>query len=84
MDEQIPKIEEYGRIEVELTGDPARDKVVLNDKKLPVQSIWISADQDETRVEITCRKLYGDPYRVDGFLISEEDYDWLQNHRPMR
>ncbi len=85
MEEQIPTVEEYGRIEIELTGDPRRDKVVLCGKKLPVQNVWISADQDDTRIEITCVKLpSGDPYKVEGYLISEEDYDWLLDHKPMR
>lgn len=82
--EAIPQVEQYGKIEIELTGDPRRDQVEIDGKKLPVQGLWIFSDLDATTVEITAIKLPGDPYTIKGYLISEEDFDWLQARKPMR
>lgn len=75
----------YGHLSIELTGTPHKDKVEMSGEKLPVQSLWINADTDETQVEITCLKLPGgDPYTIEGYLVSAEDYEWLRASRPMR
>lgn len=80
--QEIPKREEYGKLELELTGDSRRDKTVLNGKKLPVTGLFIHADTDSTSVELTCVQLPGgDPYKIEGYLISEEDYDWLKEYK---
>lgn len=84
-EQEIPKIDQYGKLDIKLTGDPRRDKVEIDGQRLPMQQLWIDADQETTRVEITALKLpTGDPYTVEGYLISEEDHDWLRANKPMR
>lgn len=84
-DKQTPKREQYGNLEIELTGDNSRDKVRLNDKKLPVVSLMIHSSPDDATVDLECVQTPGgEPYKIEGYLISEEDFDWLRAHKPMR
>ncbi len=84
-EQDVPKREEYGKLELELTGNPSRDKAVMNGKKLPVTNLFIHSDANDTSVELTCVALSGgEPYKIEGHLISKEDYEWLQDNRPFR
>lgn len=77
------KLNKYGRLQIELTGNSRNDKVELEGVKLPVQTLFIHADTETTTVDLDCIHLPGgEPYKVAGYLISEEDYDWLQENKP--
>lgn len=76
-------LNKYGKLEIELTGDPRKDKVELEGKRLPTQGLFIHSDMDMTSVDIDCVHLPGgEPYKIEGYLISEEQYDWLQDNKP--
>ncbi len=82
---EVPTVDMYGKLDIELTGNPRRDKVEIDGKRLPVQQVWIHADMEETSVEVTALKLAsGDPYIVEGYLVSGEDWEWLQANKPRR